>query len=414
MKSKNAISTNQAVKPRSRRTKSFVSNTLSKKLFFKENIQPLSAKKDKQNDTIQNIEDTADKRSKIEAIGTIDLLGKTASEQREHSLTVKQTAVGEVKHEWDVKIEENENALLAKARKSGNPVEYLFKENEQLRNQLKESEIQKSSLVDKNSGLSKEIEALKQKLGNMSNRSKVKKVEISLKSSPDTDGEILKLKQAHTDELITLKEQINNLSGENIQLTEKLSKLSKQLFASNNDRSTQSKSIKSLNQKIESLELENRKIKIQNTVKLNKWTEETKKAQQETQEEQDKIQNQLQEEIENLQSQLRKIENRSPIRVIERIENSQTDLRIADLTVKIDEYNSQLTSEKKLFCHKEMECESLKLEVDKLTDLGLIKNDQIRSLGGDIEKLMHRIQELEETSESLIMSVSKNFWKIKI
>jgi hypothetical protein len=39
-----------------------------------------------------------------------------------------------VKHEWDVKIEENENALLAKARKSGNPVEYLFKENEQLRN----------------------------------------------------------------------------------------------------------------------------------------------------------------------------------------------------------------------------------------------------------------------------------------
>jgi hypothetical protein len=80
MKSKNAISTNQAVKPRSRRTKSFVSNTLSKKLFFKENIQPLSAKKDKQNDTIQNIEDTADKRSKIEAIGTIDLLGKTASE----------------------------------------------------------------------------------------------------------------------------------------------------------------------------------------------------------------------------------------------------------------------------------------------------------------------------------------------
>jgi hypothetical protein len=81
----------------------------------------------------------------------------------------------------------------------------------------------------------------------MSNRSKVKKVEISLKSSPDTDSEILKLKQAHTDELITLKEQINNLSGENIQLTEKLSKLSKQLFASNNDRSTQSKSIKSLN-----------------------------------------------------------------------------------------------------------------------------------------------------------------------
>jgi hypothetical protein len=82
---------------------------------------------------------------------------------------------------------------------------------------------------------------------------------------------------------------------------------------------------------------------------------------------------------------LKAAEERSPIRVIERIENSSTDIRIADLTTKIDEYNSQLSSKSKLFCHKELECESLKLEVDKLTDLSQIRNCQIKSLGGDIE-----------------------------
>lgn len=103
---------------------------------------------------------------------------------------------------------------------------------------------------------------------------------------------------------------------------------------------------------------------------------------------------------------MKEMEARSPIRVIEKIESGQTEAKIADLTSKINDYNSQLTTEKKNFCHKEMECESLKLEVDKLTDLGLIKNNQIRSLGGDIEVLMNRIRELEETSEGLIVSVS--------
>jgi hypothetical protein len=55
------------------------------------------------------------------------------------------------KHEWDKKLEEDQQKLVFSASKDANdPVDLLRKENSVLKKRLKEAEEQKVSLVDKN------------------------------------------------------------------------------------------------------------------------------------------------------------------------------------------------------------------------------------------------------------------------
>lgn len=184
-------------------------------------------------------------------------------------------------HEWDKKIAESEKTVIEKARDSGNPVEYLIKENEILKGRLKETETSYANLLNKNISLRQENKQLNTKLSQgMSNVAKVKKVEINLKASrKDSNKEITELKNIHLREISNLKSEINELTSDNIKLTEKISKLSKQLFAANNDRSSQAKSMKSLREKIEELEVTNRKIKIEHAIEISDLTEEMRTEQ---------------------------------------------------------------------------------------------------------------------------------------
>ncbi len=298
--------------------------------------------------------------------------------------------------------ETQDDKLIITSHLSNRSGEGQVAESQALTLQIEKAEREIKRLEQANYSLLGENQSLKM-MSSTSAHSHHKKVEINLTNN---DVMIQKLKSEHLKDILALKAENHDLVSRNEAQAKQVEILLCQIKTIETEKYNLNSLLGSIEKEKECLNLMVQKIKIEHSMEMDDLEKEHQRIKDKISYSYEQTNSSLMKELDSIKNKLKVLESRSPIRALEKFENSQTDLRIADLSQKIDDFNSQIAKENKLFCNKEMECESLKLEVDKLTDLSEVKNNQIQCLAKDVKYLMERIHELESTSQSLISSVN--------